>query len=1568
MYEYDNDYSQVNQSDDYYGEGDYDDELFGDYTTDRHEVVGAHWLCGLIAAGLACVLALACAIMGWILFDHWKNGWMLAFAIVSTLAVLILAYCAFWCFNNNRVRSVDAEYHPPALTELAVWILTILLLVFFFVAGVAMFVYSPFHETYMKEKLSDNDYWNRKWGKDFDTEWNQERNCIYAMGVLSLIIFVLMVVLAFNTYSMSIKSYNLSVTMFLLSALAAFCFAFGVVVHYKDIQWWLANYSDVNSYLPYKKILLFLFILAIIVIILAFLNVLLGFIQSKFFHYCFIFLILLACILGAICWADYGRSLRNNLNTGMWNNGREILRQTHKDHVKEFCDYDKYVGNNTACTTSDFVEPWETGDGSTRALNQNCYGEAARFFPWKYFVMFLLVGFMVLFLAVLTIMNLFLLRDPESEKSNTLYLAILGLMALIGLALALYLIFGYKAPDYNTYPKSVTHVNNKFTPISKTISESHPKTQNMCTPYTKTQPFLLNGNKDAYGRLAILTQNSKFSGLDNGNLDRDGRLFFFNDNNSNSEFYLLKGTQEEINNQLKKSQLCISNANLDADAYFKYELVEADQLNEKGLKPSENDQTAFLTPDGDEYNGSNVARANRCSENCLVGADLSSEKKRLFKIPLVVQNKDGSPGLYTLPETGLRAKVFAENDPNPRYAMITNKSQIAFEAHTFPGSPYTMYVATHDKNGYYINNVTKVVIPASEQIDSEATSTDLSKIVLLTKNGEGCAGDVENYQQCIAEGKDDLKYGDLTINTFNAVTGEEVDEQLLLSHGHANAKHRVENLQTTNGSVIKTKLGYGPYNLTPTSDEFETVLHPVSLQSGKDTIDVFLVPVDPNKKRIVNVTDADNANFDMKVMMQNSSNDTCTVSAWNKSCPGAQMKADYIKNKNRVQVVDVDTYQNANYMTFVAPSMKSSSNCALNQNFAQTSRRLSLLSLFSGWNLGKFSRFSEMFRPMRLFDSDLTRSSFTNTYSTYNPFVYNTGFKDSQIVPMIGKEPNYFSILGMIDNNYSNQGDRNSILGALTNNDTERTRIYMTGRDQYSQKPYKENSWLNSIGDVFNGQNPGWKPSSGVDLHWNENASKNQYGEKFDTGNYNMEYWPAKNQEPRKDLNEVFGLKNDPTAWYCGYFFSCNEPSQQAEIFTTTEEEKGEPEQPEEPLEPEETTVPENPIYIPPIPSGENETPVSPEPEEPTETETIIDETEEPEPEEPFESQPEQPTPEESQPEEPTPEEPTPEKPTPEEPEEPTPEEPFEPAPEEPTPEEPEEPAPEEPSPEEKQPEEPEEPKPEEPEEPQPEEPKPEEPEPEPTPEPEPEPTPESTPENQPESTPDVPIPVPVPVPTDGNNIKFYKINFEDTTTPEEPEEPEEPDDPENDTIYQYLVRIENELEKNAALDTPTNSSNAGRRALNIDSKKSKMMNESIKQNKLLKTGRIRQYISNMEGQILRSAKLTMATKNKTLDVLEQVKKNGSNAEINRWLAEIKMLVTERMLSAVPGKHFRAPAKRKLIEEESTFRVFRCFTGYGYKSTVLMNLLLKDAPDMSLCKKELDSKLYSLANLNRVTR
>ena len=1202
--------------DDGYGYGNYDDDddMFGDYSPDRQEEVGNHWMCGLIAAGLACLLALIAAVIAWIMFDHWKNLWMLAFAIGATLGTLIFAYAAYWCFNNNKKRSTDAEYHPSAISELLVWVLAILAMIFFLVAGVAMFVYMPFHESYMWEKQAEPEIWKKKWGKEYGKEWKEEKDHLKVLGAFSLIIGALMIPLAFNTYSMSIKKYNLNVTMFLLAALAALCFAFGVVVHYQDINWWTDQYSNPSFHTPYKPILLALFILAIIAIVLAFLNLLLSFMRNKFFSYVFLFLILLACILGAIFLAEYGKSLRKNQSKGMWNDGREILRQTHKDKTSKFCDYTKYVGNNDACLQEDFTTSWESNEyASTQGLNQKCYGNAARFMHWKYFVMFLLAAFLVMFLAVLAIMNLNLMRDPEAEKSNVAYLGIAGLMGLIALGLGLYLIFGYKSPDHQTYPNSSSKLNGNFQPVKKITSQTAVNAATQCNLYKNLKPFELNGNPDAYGRLAVLIQNGRLEGVNSADLGPDQRLNFFNDSNSNNKFYMFKGTQEELNNTLKKSQLCINKTGFDSDAFFKYEEVDSALLNGKALKSNENPNSPYLSSNGTEFDGSSVTHANQCASNCSVAADLSSNNKSLFTIPVVVQNKNGSAGIYTLPEVGLRAQVLDENHNLLGYAMITQKSQIAFEAHTYPSLSYPLLVKTTDENGYYTSNITKVVIPAKEQIDSNQSSTLLPRVVLLTKDGKGCAGDFNGYQQCISDGKNNLQNGELVVNTFDALTGEEIDEDLTLSKYHADKRFGVLNMSTTNGSSTNGGLPYGAYNISTNSNKYEDVFYKVNLQKPKEIVNLFLIPVDADRNRITNVSDVSNSQFDMGLMMQNKAGDTCTVGTANKNCPGAHLAADYVKNDQRVQVIDVDNYTKANYMIFYAPSKKLRTNCPLHPQGNIVERTISGSSSgnFSGWNLGLFSNFFEMFKPMNLYESGLTQSSNTNTYSTYNPYNFKNGFNNDNIVPYIGKTPNYPAILGLIGNNYTNDQDRYGMVDSLTNNDDERSRISLSGQNIYNNKPHtSQTNWLGSLGNAFGGGS--WSPTQNTPVYWNENSSSNSGQELFNTGDYNMNYWAGSGQSERPDRDQVFGIGDDNLAWYCGLFVSCEGDAQPIEGVISAEEGRDDTTvvQPDEPVQNDDVVINNNDNVQVDEPEVTQDTIVTEE--EPEETEDTIVTEEEP--------------------------------------------------------------------------------------------------------------------------------------------------------------------------------------------------------------------------------------------------------------------------------------------------------------------------------------------------------------------
>ena len=82
-------------------------------------------------------------------------------------------------------------------------------------------------------------------------------------------------------------------------------------------------------------------------------------------------------------------------------------------------------------------------------------------------------------------------------------------------------------------------------------------------------------------------------------------------------------------------------------------------------------------------------------------------------------------------------------------------------------------------------------------------------------------------------------------------------------------------------------------------------------------------------------------------------------------------------------------------------------------------------------------------------------------------------------------------------------------------------------------------------------------------------------------------------------------------------------------------------------------------------------------------------------------------------------------------------------------------------------------------------------------------------------------------------------------------------------------------------------------------------------------------------------------------------------------MAKLKIHLSERKLKGIPDKHMNGMKSRKLFEASQEFRIVRCFTGYGYKSTVILNVRQGEYPDMSLCKTELNKSKYSLNNLER---
>ena len=126
--------------------------------------------------------------------------------------------------------------------------------------------------------------------------------------------------------------------------------------------------------------------------------------------------------------------------------------------------------------------------------------------------MFLLGMFMVVFLVLLALTNLFLLRDPETQKPNVFYLVVVGLMALAALGLGLYLGLGYKPSEYKTYSSSADVLDAKFKSVSPELSAPPPAgSKPQCSRFPSLGLMKLTGDQAAHGRLAVLLQHGEVS-------------------------------------------------------------------------------------------------------------------------------------------------------------------------------------------------------------------------------------------------------------------------------------------------------------------------------------------------------------------------------------------------------------------------------------------------------------------------------------------------------------------------------------------------------------------------------------------------------------------------------------------------------------------------------------------------------------------------------------------------------------------------------------------------------------------------------------------------------------------------------------------------------------------------------------------------------------------------------------------------------------------------------------------------------------------------------------------------
>lgn len=915
-----------------------------EYSNHAQETQGAHWMTAFLASILICLSSIICLVIGWIVYSRWKNGWLLSFAIIATLTFLISLFFIFWSFTNNKKRKNDAEYHPPAVTEVAVWLLALLLLLFFITAGFAFFLYMNFHSDFMAEKSHDAAYWDKKWKGSYADAWAKEKKLLIVLAAFSFVIAFCLILVCFNVHYMSIKKYNLNLLAFLISALLLFCFAFGVVVHHQDIRWWNTEYSLLDDFLHLDKLAFVIFVLACVALVLLFINLIVSYIFNikSYTVFAMLWVLLFAIVVCAV--AVYARNLKQELEKNSWENGRTIMKQIHRDDLKDLCPYSKYINADNACVNEDITYVWESKTSAPSSLNYQCYGSVSRFIYWKYFIFFLLASFMMILCLYMAFSNYALAFNRESRKSNLLYLALLGLMLLVGLALAAYLIWGYKHKSHDTYNNFATQRDSKFKP-AKRVSQSAVDIPTKCTPFSSNKPLELTGDQSDYGRLAILSQNSSINDLGKYDIGPSQRPVFFNDKNSANNFYLLVGTKQEINDQLKQASICPTDIHKSSDILFKYTKIAKADLSSKGLKQGETLSQFTLSENGTVSNPVNWSTDNTCNNSCSRLYGLSHANNVLFKVPLKVLTSTGINDSYSLKDK-VNVNILDVNKKLLKSATVSANSTADFSLTPVSNLPMHVLVEVKDPQDYFKYNLSKREIPPAEEINgSEHT---LSVLEVVPRDGGNCLAETTDNAFNTCAQSSSIKRGNLEVKTYNAMTQEMINEPVHISKYHVNEASAVGQYTSEAGVTTASGLPYGPYSVKVDSSDIESYEKSFNIVKGDQIVDVFLMPSDQNVERVSRIFDTTKINNHLNLKMTNSSGDECTVNMYNKKCPGSEMVTDYTKDQYHVQVIDINQRKDAVYSVFESPQQKlNTSKCGFSNEFVNKRTLKSYMNLKS---------------------------------------------------------------------------------------------------------------------------------------------------------------------------------------------------------------------------------------------------------------------------------------------------------------------------------------------------------------------------------------------------------------------------------------------------------------------------------------------------------------------------------------------------------------------------------------------------------------------------------------------
>ncbi len=956
--------------------------------------------CGLLAGLLGLLAALGLVGLMAAIWARTGSGCFssvaLSHLIMACIAVVAAILGIYACIAARSAISKGQEV-PHTLISIAL-LLALVFFAYFLASSVYMYMYRPFHYSDLSsQKCGGNAQWNKTFNaqRSFDSAWGEDRRILWWVALLSLVAAVGFLILAICLWSLTKFTVQTARIVLGAACLAGFLLAcFGITYLLQARTLFNNNYAMRNFKFNYLTTLLVL--LAIGGIIL-FLNAIWNIFKRRSGHFIFgtlliIFVFIFVCFLGLML-----RNFRQTQFDLLQNAGngscRDILSNFNSNCFSQFCPGGKYLAAGASCTKEFLAANWE-GDGTLRYINPCCCNSflSGLLCPIYYAAIMGLLFIMAVIIAIAA--NYYLSDTSEYLEFSDKKFGIFELLFVIGIILAIIgfgfywgfrpspqvcaqnpadptinrdqfgNILSYKDPNF--VPVDLNKVYNGTVPPSAYIQGAVRYTD-PTVPVTLSQQTVdlgtannlltLNGNPAACGtancgwRLGVLVVNGKIANQIPSNFagTSSARSLFFNDNNSNDDFALLKGTQNDVQNAISQLRVNAIDITRPTQVYFNGQQVDLLSLNANGLQAGEvTPANLALDPNGNVFSpglgytvqdgGSNAPclAANNCQStlscgnpnggvsNCQAGfAFYSSNGLINVNVPLQAKNVNGNWVSYD--GNSLTSSSYFVHQ-NTQYRLINpsiNNGNLAFQIPKPLSGSVNMVLSLNDNSNQYLPYSRYVIIPADAP-----NPYQLEPAKLLTKSGVGCIG-AADVNACFAN--QSTKLGTVRITAYDMEgQNKQAGIPIKLLSGIDGIRSLSTQNTDSNGVATFNNVAYDYYTVQFDGNaDYLPSRALIALQdnnSANFTLNLHeRGSGNTYLQQFVNNNNAADQDFNLNIASIKGAQ--CNVSPYNKYCGYASHVNDVENNQQGFENVRIHNFTESNYLAYLQNNVPSAASC-----------------------------------------------------------------------------------------------------------------------------------------------------------------------------------------------------------------------------------------------------------------------------------------------------------------------------------------------------------------------------------------------------------------------------------------------------------------------------------------------------------------------------------------------------------------------------------------------------------------------------------------------------------------